>query len=192
MKRSTKITLTVITVIVSAVLLGFVYDALMTVSEKHSHPKKYENEISELSKEYGVPEHVIYAVIKVESNFDPSSVSDKGAYGLMQITPASYNHMTGANADGDTLAALTDAQNIEIGTKYLAWLYLQFENWDTVYAAYNAGIGRLIGTEDELGWLEDPEYSDDGKTLKYIPFAETRNYVRSVKAASDTYLRLYY
>ena len=104
----------------------------------------------------------------------------------MQITPASYNHMTGANADGETLAALTDAQNIEIGTKYLAWLYLQFENWDTVYAAYNAGIGNV------LEWLEDPEYSDDGKTLKYIPFAETRNYVRSVKAASDTYLRLYY
>ena len=180
MKRSTKITLTVITVIVSAVLLGFVYDALMTVSEKHSHPKKYENEISELSKEYGVPEHVIYAVIKVESNFDPLSVSDKGAYGLMQITPASYNHMTGANADGETLAALTDAQNIEIGTKYLAWLYLQFENWDTVYAAYNAGLGNVNK------WLGD----DD--TLGDIPFPETRAYVRKVSSAANIYERLYF
>ncbi len=37
--------------------------------------------------------------------------------------------------------------------------------------AYNAGPG----TVDR--WLNDPAYTADGKTLRSIPFAETRQYV---------------
>lgn len=188
MKSRKSIIITVITVIVLSFILGFVYDALMTLSEKNSYPQKYKDDITAASEKYGVPESKIYAVIKTESNFDGSSVSSKDAYGLMQLTVASYSHMAGLSEEESAkkLPVLSNAENIEIGTKYLAWLYSRFENWDTVYAAYNAGIGNV------LEWLENPEYSDDGKTLKYIPFAQTRNYVREIKSAEDVYLRLYY
>ena len=188
MRSRKKIILTVISVIALSFLLGFVYDALMTASEKKSFPQKYTLEIAAAAERYGVPESKIYAVIKVESNFDGSSVSGKDAYGLMQLTVETYKDMSGLS-DAEAakkLPKLSDAENIAMGTKYLAWLYSRLENWDTVYAAYNAGIGNV------LDWLENPEYSDDGKTLKYIPYPETRNYVRAVKNAEDTYLRLYY
>jgi len=47
----------------------------------------YSREIAEASARYGVPERLIWAVIRVESGFDPRAVSSKGARGLMQLMP---------------------------------------------------------------------------------------------------------
>ena len=187
MRSNKKIIITVISVIVMSFVLGFVYDSLMTASEKKSYPQKYQDEIAAASEKYGVPESKIYAVIKIESNFDSSSVSGKDAYGLMQLTAETYKDMSGLSEAeaAEKLPKLSDAENIMVGAKYLSWLHSRLESWDTVYAAYNAGIGNV------LEWLKDPECSEDGKTLKYIPYPETRNYVRSVKNAESIYLRLY-
>ena len=57
---------------------------------------------------------------------------------------------------------------------------------DPAFAAYNAGPGNVSK------WLGDSEYSDDGETLSYIPFKETRNYVTKVNKAIEIYDRLYY
>ena len=52
----------------------------------------------------------------------------------------------------------------------------------------NGGIGNI------KNWLNDKNYSNDGKTLKNYPsnFSETKNYVRLVDKAINTYIRLYY
>jgi soluble lytic murein transglycosylase len=69
----------------------------------------------------------------------------------------------------------------------LSYLIRDFEGvTDTALAAYNAGRGNV------QKWLKDPRYSSDGKTLIYIPFRETRNYVKRVNAALDLYTRLYF
>src|SRR4030095_10803159 len=47
----------------------------------------YSREIAEASARHGVPERLIWAVIRVESGFDPRAVSPKGARGLMQLMP---------------------------------------------------------------------------------------------------------
>src|SRR5437867_1848386 len=48
---------------------------------------QYSREIAEASARYAVPERLIWAVIRVESGFDPRAVSPKGARGLMQLMP---------------------------------------------------------------------------------------------------------
>ena len=48
---------------------------------------QYSREIAEASARYGVPERLIWAVIRVESGFDARAVSPKGARGLMQLMP---------------------------------------------------------------------------------------------------------
>ena len=48
-------------------------------------------------------------------------------------------------------------------------------------AAYNAGEGNVAK------WLDDAEYSDDGKTLTDIPFPETKAYVKKVDEAMKNY-----
>lgn len=67
-------------------------------------------------------------------------------------------------------------------------LYLldqQFGDRDTALAAYNAGQGRV------KGWLADSRYSDDGVTLREIPFPETAAYGRKIQQAQEMYQELY-
>ena len=52
--------------------------------------------------------------------------------------------------------------------------------------AYNGGLGNV----DE--WLSNPEYSDDGKTLKVVPFPETDNYRKLVAQNKSIYKKLYF
>ena len=64
-------------------------------------------------------------------------------------------------------------------------LYEEFGEWDTVYAAYNAGRTRFNA------WLEDPGVTENG-SLVNIPFPETAEYVLRVQHAAENYKRLYF
>ena len=77
-------------------------------------------------------------------------------------------------------------KNIEIGCWYLNKLINQFEEpVETALAAYNAGSGNVAR------WLKDSEYSDDGRTLKKIPYPETEKYVKKVLMIKKIYQMLY-
>ena len=52
-------------------------------------------------------------------------------------------------------------------------------------AAYNAGF--VVSD-----WLNDTNYSSDGKNLDSIPYPETENYVDKVESAKEMYIKLYY
>mgnify|MGYP006983153842 CR=1 FL=1 len=41
-------------------------------------------------------------------------------------------------------------------------------------------------------WLNDTNYSSDGKNLDSIPYPETENYVDKVESAKEMYIKLYY
>ena len=75
--------------------------------------------------------------------------------------------------------------NIKYGTYLLSRFYDRYGDWELTLAAYNGGVGNVDS------WLEDPEYCDGEGGLKKIPFKETRNYVKKVTDARDTYERLY-
>jgi soluble lytic murein transglycosylase len=128
------------------------------------------------------------AVIYVESNFDANACSYKGAIGLMQIMP-----QTGEWAaqrlkikDFTSEKLYNPNMNIKIGCWYLNNLQSQFNgDLDLVLAAYNGGSGNV------RKWLKNKEYSSDGKTISYIPFKETREYVQKVKKAYKKYRSLY-
>ena len=76
--------------------------------------------------------------------------------------------------------------NIEYGTYLLSYLYMRYNRWDTVFAAYNAGMTRVDG------WLTDPALTDENGRLQEIPIKETQEYVKKVNNAIDVYRRLYY
>lgn len=181
----------IILVIVASLLLGFAYDGIMTVVEKTSYKREYADYVSVYAERFGVPEYMVYAVIKVESDFDPNAKSRVGASGLMQLTEETFNDVTGQYMLNENLpySEVFDPEtNIKYGTYYLSYLYKQLGDWDTALAAYNGGIGNV------KNWLNDKNYSNDGKTLKNYPsnFSETKNYVRLVDKAKNTYIRLYY
>ena len=185
-----KRTAVIAAIIIGSVLLGFVVDLCWSKIEKATHPEKYAMYVKQYAYEYNVPEPIIYAVIKVESDFDPNAESSVGARGLMQMMPSTFEELTSDEYLGDNLSAdeLFDPEiSIKYGTYYLRYLHQYFEgNWNNAIAAYNGGMGNVSK------WLNDPSYSDGNGNLTHIPFEETRNYLSKVNKEIETYRNLYY
>lgn len=104
-----------------------------------------------------LPEALLHAVIKSESNYNPGATSPKGAGGLMQLMPGTARDM-GVTDVYDPKA------NIQGGAKYLKRLMTMFDNDIALaVAAYNAGPDAVLSR---------------GRVIP--PFAETQRYVPSV------------
>lgn len=108
---------------------------------------------------------LIKAVIKVESDFNPTVVSSKGAQGLMQLMPDTASEI-GVNNPFDP------SESIYGGSYYLRKMLDSFDrNLDYALAAYNAGPNAVR----RYGGIP--------------PYKETQNYVRRVKYYIDFYSR---
>lgn len=148
-------------------------------SIKVRYPVEYSSYIVKYAKRNDLDPYLVIGVIKQESNFVADARSPY-AGGLMQLTEETaadcakkmglneYNYM-----DPET--------NISIGCFFLSELIDKYEYVDTALAAYNAGMGNVDS------WLENPEYSTDGETLTYIPFSETRHYVKKIHQHMEMY-----
>ncbi len=182
--------ITVLIILAISVAFGILFDIVCTRIEYITHPKpdKYIGYVAKYSEQYGVPEDLIWAVIKTESGFDPYATSDVGAMGLMQLMPATFDEITNQRLkEGlDPIKRLDPETNIKYGTYYLSYLFSRYGNWDTVLAAYNGGLGNVDS------WLKDRSLVDaETGELKEIPFKETREYVKKVNRALDKYEELY-
>ncbi|MBQ4648131.1 MAG: lytic transglycosylase domain-containing protein [Clostridia bacterium] len=159
-----------------------------TAIQKTMYPLRYRELILKYSEQYDIPKDLLSALINAESGFDPEAKSSAGAVGLMQLLPTTAEEMAGRMGIEYKEETLTDPEtNISYGAYYLSYLnkYVS-SDWETVCAAYNAGFGRVSG------WLADERYSDDGVSLKTIPFEETKNYVNKIKKSRAKYLELYF
>jgi len=155
---------------------------------KTFYPIKYEDNIFKYSERYNVDPCLVVAVIKAESNFDGNAVSHRGAYGLMQIMPDTAIWIADNMKLSDyKVEKLYDNEiNIAMGCWYINNLNTEFNgDINLVLAAYNGGRGNV------QKWLNDKQYSEDGKTLHNIPFGETDKYVKKVKTNYNIYLKLY-
>jgi len=105
---------------------------------------------------HNVDPNLVRAVVKVESNFNSSAVSRKGAMGLMQLMPSTARQLKVRNP-------FDPEQNVDAGVRHLKQL-LENYNGDVnlTLAAYNAGSGAVARS----GGV--PHY------------AETQNYVRRI------------
>lgn len=148
--------------------------------------KQYEEYVSEYSNEYGVDENLIYAIIKVESNFDKDATSNKEAKGLMQIMyPTAIDIAKILKMDINELEITEPRINIMFGTKYISMLISKYNNISLALAAYNAGIGNV----DK--WISDGIIKSSGEDIENIPYKETNNYVRKILRDYKIYTQLY-
>jgi soluble lytic murein transglycosylase-like protein len=123
---------------------------------------QYDASINEHSRRMGVSADLVRAVIQVESAFNPTAVSIKGAMGLMQLMPATAQELGVSNP-------FEPDQNIRGGVAYLKRLLDRYnQKVELALAAYNAGMGNV------------EKYGD------VPPFKETRNYVKKITGAAPT------
>jgi soluble lytic murein transglycosylase-like protein len=122
----------------------------------------YDDLIVQHARAQGLRTDLVRAVVQVESGYNPSALSPKGAMGLMQLMPATAAGL-GVKKPFDP------AENIRAGTIYLRRLLDRYNNNEELaLAAYNAGpeaVGRY------------------GNQVP--PYQETREYVRKVKGQTS-------
>ena len=110
--------------------------------------------ITAVSQTHGVDPMLVRALIQVESNYEPTAKSPKGAMGLMQLMPSTAREYKVRNP-------FDPKANIEAGIKHLKGLIDRF-GVEMALAAYNAGEGAV-------------------KRFNGIPpYRETRNYVSKI------------
>ena len=120
----------------------------------------YYEKINEAAKLHGVPQKILYGVLRKESmGFNPSVIngsinSPVGAQGIAQFMPET--------AKGIGLNPLNVNDAINAAAKYLKAKYIRHGSWKLALAAYNAGSGNV------------EKYSG------VPPFKETLNYVKSI------------
>jgi len=118
---------------------------------------RYDKWIRQAATLYQLPEELIRAVIKVESDYDPRAVSSAGAQGLMQLMPETGTRM-------QVRDPFDPRENIFGGVRYLRVLANLFNgDFDLTVAAYNAGEGAVA----RYGGIP--------------PYAETQDYVVRVR-----------
>ena len=116
---------------------------------------------------------LVYALARVESNFDPGAVSAAGARGLLQIMPGTADYVLAGSGRGRRLH--DPAANLDLGQRYLlALTRLDHVGRDLirVLASYNAGPGNLGRWLATMGSEEDPLLF-----MEALPGEETRAYV---------------
>jgi soluble lytic murein transglycosylase-like protein len=106
---------------------------------------------------YGVDPLLLYSIMHQESSFKGRAISPKGARGLMQLMPMTAIRYGVTNI-------FDPKQNIEGGTRYMAFLLDHFNNdLSLALAGYNAGEGAV----EKYGW-------------RVPPYSETQEYVRRI------------
>ena len=174
--------------ILLVILLGLGIYKVPDLCRDYIYPHKYSEYVDRYSAKYHMDKNFVYAVIKTESNFDPSAESNVGARGLMQLMEDAYDWVGYRMEDGREISydhMFVPEYNIEYGTYLLMLLYDEYGDFETTLAAYHSGRGNVNK------WLENSEYSSDGKTLDNIPSAATKHYVEKVMSAYSAYNNLY-
>jgi soluble lytic murein transglycosylase len=147
-----------------------------------NYPLAYRDDVVKNAAANGIPESLVYAIMRAESNYSPGALSPVGAVGLMQIMPATAETIS----KGDSGKLARPDLNIRLGSRHLKdLLSLYDKNITLAAAAYNAGSGNVKRWQKGLGSLPQDEF------VESIPFRETREYVKKVVTAMELYQRLY-
>ena len=119
--------------------------------------REFSPTIRRIAKKYRLPNHLLHAIITVESAYDPDAKSHAGAQGLMQLMPATATRFGVSDP-------YNPQQNINGGSRYLKYLLKLFDNnLVLTLAAYNAGEHAVM------------KYGN-----RIPPYKETQQYVRKV------------
>ncbi len=138
-------------------------EVLHTTEGKIKEATDLDTIFEEASAEYGVPLYLLKAVAKAESSFNPDSVSQSGAMGVMQLMPETAEELGVSDA-------FDPEENIMGGADYLSQKLVEYGgNVELALAAYNAGSGNVA----KYGGIP--------------PFEETQNYVKKVTAYMEEY-----
>ncbi len=150
-------------------------------------PQSYWAQIKAEATRNGLDPYMVASLIRQETEFNPNAISNKSAYGLMQLLPSVGKSM--AKEEGtrhlEASQLLDPNINIRLGTRYLRQMLDKFGGQpEYAFAAYNAGDYRVTD------WQSIGNYHGIDEFVESIPFTETREYVQAIIRNEEIYREL--
>jgi soluble lytic murein transglycosylase len=150
-------------------------------------PQNYWTDIKADAERNGLDPYMVASLIRQETEFNPAAISNKSAYGLMQLLPSVGRSL--AREEGirhfQTTELLNPSTNIRLGTLYLKQTLEKFGGQaEYAFAAYNAGDDRVVD------WQSIGNYHGIDEFVESIPFTETREYVQAILRNEQIYREL--
>ena len=97
------------------------------------------------SYKYDIPIDLLLKVIKIESHFNQTAISNKGAMGIMQIMPLTAVGLCKELDLSYNKNKLFDLEfNMELGTFFLHSLYVRYGSWGEALSHYNSGTNNNV------------------------------------------------
>ena len=150
---------------------------------KNWYPPAFEPEVRAAARRTGLDAAIVWGIMRQESLYEPDVTSSAGAYGLMQLMPAT-GRSEARKMKLDEEAYKQPATNILLGANHMVGLLARFKDIPRSLAAYNAGGTPVTrwskgGVPDMEAWIED------------IGYRETRGYVKAVLRNINVYKQIY-
>jgi outer membrane protein assembly factor BamD (BamD/ComL family) len=154
-------------------------------------PIHYPDLVQNYSEKAGVSAFLVLGLIRQESSFNPNSLSGSSAVGLMQLlVPTAQDMVLASESLRVSKIALMDPDtNIQLGTRYLAYLNKRLANDPLlVVASYNAGPNAVARWANKRMPVlrNQPDVF-----VEQIPYDQTRHYVHHVFEGMWNYYQLY-
>lgn len=138
---------------------------------------------------FTIERSLVYAIARKETDFNARARSAVGAYGLMQVMPATAAELSGDRGLISSPDRLFDPNlNAQLGQAYVnKVLAMPAINGDLLRAtaSYNAGPGPMVAAVRKLGPNADPLL-----LIETIDVPQAREYVEKVVAAYWIYQRM--
>ena len=155
---------------------------------KAIYPLGYPDIILAESRAHRLEPHLLAAIARRESAFDPDVISRAGARGLLQLMPQTgrqWADRLGLRDYRDDMLFHPEI-NVRLGAAYFAHLARRYSELQLALVAYNAGPTRA------RRWRKRPAYRIDPELFaERIPLSETRSYVQAIQTQLRIYRQLY-
>jgi soluble lytic murein transglycosylase len=152
------------------------------------YPNRFQDLILRNLAGTSVDANIIRGLIRQESFFEPEAVSGAGAVGLMQVLPSTARTLAEKLGErGFKAESLKDpAVNVRYGVRYFLERYEEYGgNLALTLASYNAGRVKIGVWREFLGGLDQELF------VEFIPYTETRDYVKRILGNQAMYALLY-
>ncbi len=155
---------------------------------RRRYARAFQPLVEKNAKHYGLDPHFIWALMTVESTYNPWAISRASARGLMQVMP----HTGALVADRMHWRNFGPALLFEpeVATEMAAWYFHQLlrkfnGQLPLAIAGYNAGPHRVAF------WLTNKGHLDMDEFIEEIPYTEAREYTKKVLRYLALYRRTY-
>lgn len=140
------------------------------------YPHAFSQSVIEAAQNNHITPDLVWALMNIESAFNPDSVSHADAYGLLQIIPMTGYKIAEALQDNDfgPYDLIRPEHSIQMGTWYFAQILRKF-NGDAALsmASYNGGPHQVARWLTAYGGKVERD-----AFIELIPYNEARNYVK--------------